>query len=148
MTRRITNGDGSTHMPKRTIAEICEALMIDLGELDEYGQEIAEAEAIADELAAKRKLLAETEAETARTQAELDKAKRGLTQAQFDTLHNWDQRIFAARAQLTELQAAIPKAEKELANVNAYVTRRQTKHDAMLGEITASQDRLRKLAQG
>src|SRR5262249_11888128 len=104
--RRITNGDGATHMPTRSLAEVIDALKTDLTDLDEYGQEIAEAEVMADELAAKRKELIAVEAETARTQAAWDKAKQGLTQAQFDTLHNWDQKIFAAGAELAELQAA------------------------------------------
>jgi hypothetical protein len=134
-TRRITNGDGSTAMPKRTIHEICEALMIDLNELDEYGQEIAEAQAVADELIAKRKELAAVEAETAKTQAELEKAKRGLTQAQFDTLHNWDQQIFAKRAELTELQHALPKAEAELAATEKALAAADAKHKRLEAHI-------------
>jgi chromosome segregation ATPase len=134
-TRRITNGDGSTAMPKRTIHEICEALKTDLTELDEYGQEIEEAQAVTDELAAKRKELAAVQVETAKTEAELDKAKRGLTQAQFDTLHNWDQRIFAARAELTELQQALPKAQAELAATEKALAASDAKHKRLEAHI-------------
>jgi chromosome segregation ATPase len=136
--QRTTNGhtNGATAtMPKRSIHEICEALKIDLAELDEYGQEIEEAQATTDDLAAKRKELAAVEADTARTLAELDKAQRGLTQAQFDTLHNWDQRIFAARAELTELQQALPKAQAELAATEKAHAAADAKHKKLEAHI-------------
>jgi chromosome segregation ATPase len=136
--RRITNGDGSIIMPtstKRSIHEICEALKTDYDELNEYAVEIAEAQAVEAELAAKRKELAATEADTAKTLADLEKAQRGLTQSQFDTLHNWDQKLFAARAELTELQQALPKAQAELAATEKALAAADAKHKRMEAHI-------------
>jgi chromosome segregation ATPase len=142
MSNKVTNGKGTTMSPttddddaNTELATALDQINEGLGVLTTHSDMLEETAAKQAEVFAKRRELAAVEAETAQLQAAWDKAKRGLTQAQYDQLANWDQNIFARRAELAELQQALPKAEATLAAVNKALAAADATHKKLESHI-------------
>ena len=116
-------------MPTRSLAEVIDALKTDLTDLDEYGQEIAEAQRVEAELAAKRKQIAELEAETARTVAAIEANNRAAERRRFDDLAEYDRRIRDAREELGTLTTKIADDTALLGRINAATEKSRTQHE-------------------
>jgi predicted nucleic acid-binding Zn-ribbon protein len=132
-TNANANAKGNTHMPTpdEHLAGLKDWMQENSDALDALDKlQVALHKAKAD--------LAAVEAEHAQTKSALAVAQRGLTQSQFDAIHDYDQRLFSARAELTEAQQTLPQAHADLAGTEKALEGARQRHVALEGHIEAS----------